>query len=324
MRTRTLGKTTLQVPVITLGGNVFGWTLNESDSLRLLDAALDAGLNFIDTADLYSRWVPGHGGGESETILGTWFQSRGNRGRVILATKVGMDLGGGKVGLSAGYIERAVEDSLRRLQTDYIDLYQSHQDDAATPIEETLRAYERLIEQGKVRHIGASNYNGARLREAMETAERSHLPAYQSLQPHYNLVEREPYESDLAPVAADYGLGVLPYFSLASGFLTGKYRTGDDTKGKARGGSVSKYLNRRGMGVLAALDEVSRKLNSNPARVALAWLIARPGITSAIASATRTEHLADLTGAADLILDAESIEKLNRASAPEAASAGQT
>jgi aryl-alcohol dehydrogenase-like predicted oxidoreductase len=309
----------LQVPAIMLGGNVFGWTLNESDSLRLLDAALDSGLNFIDTADLYSVWVPGHTGGESETILGKWLATGGKRDRVILATKVGMlDVGGRKAGLSAAIIQQAAEDSLRRLQTDYIDLYQSHQDDANTPFEETLGAYERLIQQGKVRYIGASNYTGARLRAAMETARHNHLPTYQTLQPHYNLMEREPYESDLAPVVAEYVLGVLPYFSLASGFLTGKYRSEADLQGKARGGLAGKYVNERGLAVLAALDEVAQELDSTPARVALAWLIARPGITAAVASATREEHLADLLGAAELTLDAESIEKLDRASAPVA------
>ena len=319
MHTRQLGHTSLQVPVITLGGNVFGWTLDESGSFRVLDAALDAGINFIDTADLYSRWVPGHTGGESEAILGKWLHSRGNRARVIVATKVGMDLGEGKQGLSAAYMARAVEDSLRRLQTDHIDLYQSHLDDSKTPIDETLRAYQQLIEQGKVRYIGASNYNGARLREAEETARRNRLPRYESLQPHYNLMEREPYESDLAPVVAQHGLGVLPYFSLASGFLTGKYRSAEDLKDKARGGGVAKYMNARGLAVLAALDEVAAASGSTPARAALAWLIARPGITSAIASATRVEHVADFTGAAELKLDAESIEKLDRASEPEAA-----
>ena len=318
MQMRNLGKTPLRVPPIMLGGNVFGWTVDESQSFRLLDAALDAGLNFIDTADLYSRWVPGHTGGESETIIGKWMAG-GKRGRVIVATKVGMDMGDGKVGLAPAYIESAAEDSLRRLRTDHIDLYQSHQDDLKTPIEETLRAYERLIQAGKVRYIGASNFGGARLREAMETARLNRLPAYVTLQPHYNLVEREPYESDLAPVAARYGLGVLPYFSLASGFLTGKYRQAEDAQGKVRGGSVVKYLNQRGLAVLAALDEAARKLDSNPTRVALAWLIARPNVTAAIASATRTEHVADLAGAAELQLDSASLEALDRVSTPVAA-----
>lgn len=324
MRTRHLGKSPLEVPVVTLGGNVFGWTLNENDSHRVLDAALDAGLNFIDTADLYSRWVPGHTGGESETIIGKWLRSGGKRQRVILATKLGMDLGNGKVGLAPAYIERAVEDSLTRLETDYIDLYQAHQDDPQTPLEETLRAFERLIESGKVRYIGASNYNGARLREAMDTARPAGLSGYQSLQPHYNLVEREPYESDLAPVVADYGLGVLPYFSLASGFLTGKYRRPEDLEGKARGGSVGKYLNQRGLAVLAALDEVAADLSATPAQVALAWLIARPGITSAIASATREEHIVDLAAAAQLTLDHASMDKLTLASTPVATEAGRS
>jgi len=316
MQMRNLGKTSLRVPSIMLGGNVFGWTVDESQSFRLLDAALDSGLNFIDTADLYSRWAPGHTGGESETIIGKWM--KGKRERVILATKVGMDMGDGKVGLAPAYIERAAEDSLRRLQTDHIDLYQSHQDDPATPLEDTLRAYEKLIQAGKVRYIGASNYGGGRLREAMETARRAGLSGYVTLQPHYNLMEREPYESDLAPVAAEYDLGVLPYFSLASGFLTGKYRTAQDAEGKPRGGSVGKYLNERGLAVLAALDEVAAKTHSNPARVALAWLISRPNVTAAIASVTRTEHVADLAGAAELALDGDSIEALERVSAPVA------
>jgi len=313
MRTRNLGKTPLEVPVITLGGNVFGWTLDERESLRILDAAVDAGLNFIDTADLYSRWVPGHTGGESETIIGKWLQATGKRNRVILATKVGLDMGDGKVGLSAAYIAQEVEDSLRRLQTDHIDLYQSHKADPTTPIEETLRAFERLIQQGKVRYIGASNYDGAQLREAQETARQNHLTGYCALQPHYNLLEREPYESDLAPVVAEYGLGVLPYYSLAAGFLTGKYRKPEDVKG-ARAGSVSKYVNERGLSILKALDEVAAEWSATPAQVALAWLIARPGITSAIASATRTEHIHDLVGAAELNLDETDMEKLDRAS----------
>ena len=218
MQKRSLGNTGIQVPVIVLGGNVFGWTVSEEDSFGLLDRAVDSGLNFIDTADVYSRWVPGHTGGESETIIGKWFARSGKRDQVILATKAGMDMGEGKQGLSPQYIRKAAEDSLRRLQTDRIDLYQSHQDDQNTPLEETLRAYDDLIREGKVRFIGASNYTGARLREALETSRRNHLPAYQTLQPLYNLVERTAYESDLAPVVADYGLGVIPYFALAAGY----------------------------------------------------------------------------------------------------------
>lgn len=301
-----------------LGGNVFGWTVDESDSFRLLDAALDAGLNFIDTADVYSRWIPGHVGGESETILGKWFARGGKRDRVILATKVGMDMGDGKQGLAPKYIEQAVEASLRRLQTDRIDLYQSHKDDDKTRLEDTLAAFDRLIEQGKVRFIGASNYSGARLREAMEASQRNRLAAYQTLQPHYNLVERENYESDLAPVVAEYDLGVIPYFSLAAGFLTGKYRSEADAKDKPRGGIVGKYLNERGFAVIAALDEVAREYKSTLASVALAWLLAQPGITAPIASATNEKQLADLVKATELKLDAGAIAKLSSASAPAA------
>lgn len=315
MQKRKLGNTGVDVPVIMLGGNVFGWTVEESDAFRLLDAALDAGLNFIDTADVYSRWIPGHTGGESEVILGKWFARSGKRDRVIIATKVGMDMGENRQGLAPKYIEQAVEASLRRLQTDHIDLYQSHRDDDKTPLEDTLGAFDRLIKEGKVRFIGASNYNGARLREAMETSRRGNLAAYQTLQPHYNLVERANYESDLAPVAAEYGLGVIPYFSLAAGFLTGKYRSEADAKDKPRGGIVGKYLNDRGFAVIAALDEVAREYKSTPASVALAWLIAQPTITAPIASATNEKQLADLVSATELKLDDAAIAKLSAASA---------
>ena len=315
MQTRKLGKSGIDVPVIMLGGNVFGWTVNEGDSFRLLDAALDAGLNFIDTADVYSRWIPGHVGGESETILGKWFARSGKRDRVIIATKVGMDMGDGKQGLAPNYIEQAVEASLKRLQTDRIDLYQSHRDDDKTRLEDTLAMFDRLARQGKVRCIGASNYNGARLREAMETSKRNNLASYQTLQPHYNLMERENYESDLAPVVAEYGLGVIPYFSLASGFLSGKYRSAEDAKDKPRAMMVQKYLNERGFAVLAALDEVAGEHKSTPAAVALAWLIAQPGITAPIASATNEKQLADLVKATELKLDSAAIKKLSTASA---------
>jgi aryl-alcohol dehydrogenase-like predicted oxidoreductase len=319
MNKRTLGKTEVEVPVIMLGGNVFGWTLNESDSFRLLDAAFDAGLTFIDTADVYSRWVPGHAGGESETIVGEWFTRSGKRDQVTLATKVGIDMGDGKQGLAPKYIEQAVEASLKRLRTDRIDLYQAHKDDEQTPLEETLAAFDRLVKQGKVRFIGASNYTGARLRKALETSRMNHLASYQTLQPHYNLVEREPYESDLAPVVAEYGLGVIPYFSLASGFLTGKYRGEDDAKGKARGSIVAKYLNARGFAVLDALESIAREYRSTAASVALAWLIAQPGITAPIASATSEQQIADLVTATTLQLDQTSIQKLSAASAPVSA-----
>ena len=309
----------MEVPALMLGGNVFGWTVNENDSFRLLDAAFDAGLNFIDTADVYSRWVPGHVGGESETILGKWFARSGKRDKVIMATKVGMDMGDGKQGLAPKYIEQAVEASLRRLQTDRIDLYQAHKDDETTPLAETLGVFDRLIKQGKIRFIGASNYSGARLREAMETSKRNNLTAYQSLQPNYSLMERAAYESDLAPVVAEYGLGVIPYFSLAGGFLTGKYHNEADAVGKARAGIVGKYLNPRGFGVVTALEEVASAHNSTPASVALAWLMAQPGITAPIASATSEKHLADLVAATNLHLDKASIDKLSAASTPAAA-----
>jgi aryl-alcohol dehydrogenase-like predicted oxidoreductase len=319
MQTRKLGNNGMEVPTLMLGGNVFGWTVNENDSFRLLDAAFDAGLNFIDTADVYSRWAPGHVGGESETILGKWFARSGKRDKVIIATKVGMDMGDGKQGLAPKYIDQAVEASLRRLQTDRIDLYQAHKDDETTPLAETLGAFDRLIKQGKVRFIGASNYSGARLREAMETSKRNNLVAYHSLQPNYSLMERAAYEADLAPVVAEYGLGVIPYFSLAGGFLTGKYHSEADAAGKARAGIVGKYLNSRGFAVIAALEEVAAAHHSTPASVALAWLMAQPGITAPIASATSEKHLVDLVAATNLRLDKASIGKLSAASAPAAA-----
>jgi aryl-alcohol dehydrogenase-like predicted oxidoreductase len=309
-----LGKSELKVPVICLGGNVYGWTVAEADAFRQLDAALEAGLNFIDTADVYSRWAPGHKGGESETILGKWLAKGDKRENVILATKVGMDMGDGKKGLKAAYIEQAVEDSLRRLQTDYIDLYQAHKDDPETPLEETLGAFDKLVRAGKVRHIGASNYSGARLSQALTTSKDNGLASYICLQPHYNLVERHAFETDLLPVVQEHTLGVIPYFSLAAGFLTGKYRSKEDADGKARGKMVGKYLNDYGFGVVAALDEVAKAHHSTPARVALAWLISRPGVTAPIASATSDKHLHDLVEAARLQLDVASIERLNAAS----------
>ena len=312
-----LGKSDLDVPVICLGGNVYGWTLPEADTFRQLDSALEAGLNFIDTADVYSRWAPGHTGGESETILGKWLARSGKREEVILATKVGMDMGDGKKGLKAAYIEQAVEDSLRRLQTDYIDLYQAHKDDAETPLEETLGAFDKLVRAGKVRHIGASNYNGARLAEALSVSKDNGLVSYACLQPHYNLVERGDFEADLLPVVQEHMLGVIPYFSLAAGFLTGKYRSQQDAEGATRGKMVGKYLTDWGFGVIAALDEVAKAYQSTPARVALAWLIAQPGVSAPIASATNDKHLTDLVEATKLTLDAASIEKLTAVSEPK-------
>jgi len=319
MEKKKLGRSSLDVPPITLGSNVFGWTLSESDAFHQLDRALEAGLNFIDTADVYSRWAPGHRGGESETILGKWFAKSGRRKDVILATKVGMEMGEAKKGLSASYIARAVEDSLERLQTDYIDLYQAHSDDLETPLEETLEAFDNLVKAGKVRFIGASNYTGARLAAALETSKKNGLAAYVSLQPHYNLLERQPFESDLLPVVEKYQLGVIPYFSLAAGFLTGKYRRGASASQAARSGMVEKYRNDHGFAIVDALVEVADAHHATPSRVALGWLLAQPGITAPIASATSDSHLDDLVAAASLKLDAASLQRLTEVSTPVAA-----
>lgn len=312
---RRLGNSGLEIAPLVFGGNIFGWTVDEPTSFQLLDAFVDAGFDCIDTADVYSAWKPGNTGGESETILGNWLARRGNRDRILIATKVGMELAPDKKGLSKAYILRAVEDSLRRLQTDYIDLYQSHRDDPDTPLEETLEAYDQLIQQGKVRAIGASNYTGERLVEARNISESKGLPTYESLQPLYNLYARADYEQNLEPVVQAQGIGVIPYFSLASGFLTGKYRSEEDLTKSNRGPGVKKYLNERGFRILDALDKVASQYASTPARVALAWLIARPSITAPIASATSLEQLTDLIEATKLELDASALEELNQASA---------
>jgi aryl-alcohol dehydrogenase-like predicted oxidoreductase len=315
MQKRKLGKSTVTIAPIVLGGNVFGWTIDEAQSFEILDTFVDHGFNFIDTADMYSRWVPGHVGGESETILGRWFQKSGKRNKVVLATKVGMDMGEGRSGLKAGYIKESVEGSLRRLQTDHIDLYQSHKDDETTPLEETLKAYESLIKEGKVRLIGASNYKGARLAEALEISRASGFPGYVTLQPNYNLYTREEYETDLAPVVAKYGLSVIPYFSLAAGFLTGKYKTKEDAKGAKREEMVAKYFDGRGERILNALADVAQETGTAQASVALAWLLAQPNIAAPIASATSTKQLESLFAAADLALTDAQVKTLTDASA---------
>jgi aryl-alcohol dehydrogenase-like predicted oxidoreductase len=315
MDKRRLGKSGLEVSPLCFGGNVFGWTVDEPTSFGLLDAFVAAGFDFIDTADVYSRWAPGNKGGESEAILGEWMKQRGNRDKIIIATKVGMEMGPDKKGLSKSYILSSVEDSLRRLQTDYIDLYQSHQDDPQTPLEETLEAYAQLIEQGKVRAIGASNYSAERLAQSLEVSEQRRLPRYESLQPLYNLYDRADYEKELEPICQEKGVGVISYYSLASGFLTGKYRSEEDLSKSVRGQGVKKYLNERGFRILKALDEVAAQHDSTPARIALAWLIARPGITAPIVSATSLEQLNDLIEATKLELDQSSIALLNQASA---------
>jgi len=314
MQKRRLGHSGLEIAPLVFGGNVFGWTADQSTSFSLLDAFVAAGFNCIDTADVYSNFVPGHKGGESETVIGNWLQARGKRDDVILATKVGNPMGGERRGLSKRYIAQAVEDSLRRLQTDYIDLYQAHRDDPQTPLEETLEAFDALIKAGKVRAIGASNYTGARLGEALQAGGHG-LPRFQSLQPLYNLYDRAGYETDLEPVCVASGLGVITYFSLASGFLTGKYRSKDDLKKSKRGSFVENKLDARGLRILAALDEVSLELKSTPTRVALAWLLARPSVTAPIASATSLAQLDELIAATRLNLGVSAVERLNRASA---------
>jgi len=315
MEQRQLGRSALTVSTLCLGSNVFGWTVDRAEAFRILDALLEACLNSIDTADVYSTWVQGNSGGESEAIIGEWLQSRGRRDRVVIATKVGSDMGQGRKGLSARYIRTAVEDSLRRLQTDHIDLYQSHQDDPETAQEETLQAYAELIRAGKVRAIGASNFSADRLRSALEVSARAGLPRYESLQPQYNLYTRAKYEADLEPLCRDNQIGVIPYYGLASGFLTGKYRSEKDLEKSVRGRGVAKYLNDRGHRILAALDDVAAQHKASPAQVALAWLIARPGITAPIASATSTRQLDALVAATRLRLDQGSIDHLDTASA---------
>jgi len=310
---RKLGNSSLQVSPLMFGGNVFGWTADEATSFSLLDKFVDAGLNFIDTADVYSSWVPGHHGGESETIIGKWLKRSGKRDQVVIATKVGMSMGEGKKGLRKAYIRQAVEDSLRRLQTDHIDLYQSHEDDPETPLEETLSAYAELVKDGKVRVIGASNYSAERLAEALRISEQHGLPSYQSLQPHYNLYDRAEYERTLEPFVLKHGIGVISYYSLASGFLSGKYRSEQDLGKSARGQGVKRYLDARGLRILDALDQVAASHGANPAQVALAWLIARPSITAPIASATTLAQLDDLISATRLKLSPAAIAQLNQA-----------
>jgi len=315
MQLRTLGRTGMEVSPLMLGGNVFGWTADEPTSFAILDAFVAAGGNFIDTADVYSAWVPGHVGGESETVIGKWFKQSGKRAQTIVATKVGFPLGPDKKGLSAAYIERAAEDSLRRLQTDYIDIYFSHNDDATVAMDETLRAYQRLIEKGKVRAIGVSNFTKERMSEAMAASKQHGLPAYQVVQPQYNLCERADYEANLESLCQEHGLGVVTYYALASGFLTGKYRSESDLGKRPRRYNVKKYLNDRGFGILAALDAVAKVHNATLAQVALAWIMARKSVVAPIASATSLAQVNELCGSMSLQLDPIDIEQLNKASA---------
>ena len=312
---RPLGSSGLSVAPFALGGNVFGWTVGQGDGYKILNSFVDAGFNLIDTADVYSRWADGHHGGESETMIGNWLRESGRRDEVLIATKVGMDMGHGGEGLSPSHIRKSVDASLRRLQTDYIDLYQAHIDDADTALDETLRAFAELIEEGKVRAIGASNYDAGRLYRVLSVSKERGLPRYECLQPKYNLMDRHEFEGSLEAVCQEHKLGVLTYSSLASGFLTGKYRSKADLGKSPRGGRAEMRLNERGLGILAALDEVSARLDSTPATVALAWLIARPGVTAAIASATSIEQLEPLLKSATLNLDTEALATLDRASA---------
>ncbi len=321
MNKRALGRSGLSVAPLALGGNVFGWTADETASFAVLDAFVDAGFDLVDTADCYSYWVPGHQGGESEEILGRWLARGGKRAKVTLATKVGLEFGG-RGGLRKAHIVYSVEQSLRRLRTDQIDLYQAHRDDSGAPLEETLSAFAELVRAGKVRAIGASNYEAPRLAAALAESARLGLPRFECLQPHYNLCERAGYESALEPLCRREDVAVIPYYSLASGFLTGKYRQDSDLTGKTRGGHVSKYMNARGFAVLAALDAAAAELGAKPASVALAWLIARPGVTAPIASATSVAQLDDLTAAARLVLPPETITALDRASAAPIPAAG--
>jgi aryl-alcohol dehydrogenase-like predicted oxidoreductase len=315
MELRELGRSGLKVSPVCLGGNVFGWTADEKASFAVLDDFIGSGGNFIDTANVYSSWVPGHQGGESETVLGKWLKSRGNRDKIIVATKVGAEMGDGRKGLKAGYIAQAVEESLKRLQTDTIDLYQSHRDDADTPQEETLEAYGKLVKAGKVRAIGASNFTADRLAAALAISAKHGLPRYESLQPEYNLYERASYEKELEPLCRKEQIGVIGYFGLASGFLTGKYRSEADLKKSQRGEDIGQYLNERGFRILKALDQVAAEAKATPAQVAVAWLIARPSVTAPIVSATKVEQSHDLIKAMRLKLSAAQIEALNQASA---------
>jgi aryl-alcohol dehydrogenase-like predicted oxidoreductase len=314
---RALGKTGLQLEPLVLGGNIFGWTVDQKRSFELLDAYVDAGFGAIDTADSYSRWVPGHHGGESETVIGNWLRANpAKRHKVLLFTKVGSDMGDGHKGLSARWIEQAAEDSLRRLQTEVIDLYQSHWPDAETPIEETFGAYEKLLRAGKVRAIGTSNLDAAQLRHALDVARERRLPRYATLQPQYNLYDRQGFEGELRDLCVSEGLGVITYFSLASGFLSGKYRSKDDFSRSARGAGMSKYLNARGERILKVLDDVGAQQGAAPAEVALSWVLAQPGVTAPIASATDLVQLASLIKATRLKLSEGDLRRLDAASAP--------
>lgn len=313
--TRALGQSPLQVSPLCFGGNVFGWTVDQPTSFALLDAWLGAGMNFVDTADVYSRWVPGHSGGESETIIGQWLHKSGKRKQLVLATKLGKDMGDGKVGLHPKYIKQAVDASLKRLQTDYIDLYQTHDDDPNIPFEDVLGTLGDLIQAGKVRAIGASNYSAARLAEALDCSEQHRLARFDSLQPLYNLYDRAVFEKELQPLCVARNVGVINFYALAAGFLTGKYRSEADAAKSARGAkTTSLYLNPRGLRIVEALEQVAAQYQAQLGEVAIAWLLQQPGIAAPIASATSLAQLQSLVNAATLPLDAAALALLNAAS----------
>jgi len=314
MRKLALGNSGLSIAPLMLGGNVFGWTADEKASFAVLDAFVDGGGNAIDTADVYSAWIPGHVGGESETMIGKWLKASGKRDKVIIATKVGVKIAEGREGLSRRWIDQAIEDSLRRLQTDYVDLYFAHRDDQNTPLEESLDAFDRLVKAGKVRSIGASNYEAPRLAKALEVSRANGLASFTVLQPWFNLMDRDKFEGPLQDLCVKENIGVVPYFGLASGFLSGKYRSEADLEGKPRSYRAKDYLNPRGLGVLNALDEVAATHDATPAQVALAWLAAQPAVVAPIASATSVAQVDDLLRSAAINLSAEDIALLDKAS----------
>jgi aryl-alcohol dehydrogenase-like predicted oxidoreductase len=310
---RKLGSTGIEIQPLVFGGNVFGWTADERTSFALLDGFVDAGFKMIDTANVYSRWAPGNNGGESEAIIGRWLKGRRRRDDIMIATKVGGQMSATSKGLAKDYVLREAERSLQRLQTDYIDLYFSHFDDETLPVEEPLKAYARLVSDGKIRVIGASNFSAARLREAISAGTRGHYPLYRVLQPLYNLFDRREYEAELEPICVNDDLGVITYFSLASGFLSGKYRSERDLEGQARSAEVKKYVNERGFRILAAVDEVAKRTNATQAQIALAWLLSRPSVTAPIVSATNQSQLREIIGATQIVLDDASIALLDQA-----------